>query len=105
MPETYIRFAYKAGLGDAIDAQATGAILTVLEKLEPGVWIRWKDMSSKKNWYRKYGSSVLSRVRDALAKTGVTVEETIEEHDGDGRVTGKKRTGRLRLRCDSDDNA
>jgi hypothetical protein len=99
-----IRFAYKAGLGDAIDAQCTNAILNVLEKLEPGVWIRWKDMSSKKNWYRKYGSSVLSRVRDALAKTGVTVEETIEEHDGDGRVIGKKRTGRLRLRCDNDDN-
>jgi hypothetical protein len=99
-----IRSAYKAGMGDAIDAQATGAILTVLEKLEPGDWIRWKDMASKKNWYRKYGSSVLSRVRDALAKTGVTVEETIEEYDEKGQFTGKKRTGRLRLRCDSDDN-
>ena len=100
-----IRSAYKAGLGDAIDAQCTNAILTVLEKLEPGVWIRWKDMAAKKNWYRKYGSTVLSRVRDALAKTGSTVEETIEEQDGEGRVIGKKRTGRLRLRCESDDNA
>lgn len=100
-----IRSAYKAGLGDAIDAQCTNAILTVLEKLEPGVWIRWKDMASKKNWYRKYGSSVLSRVRDALAKTGFTVEETIEEKDADGRTIGKKRTGRLRLRGDGDDNA
>ena len=31
-----IRSAYKAGLGDAIDAQCTNAILSVLEKLEPG---------------------------------------------------------------------
>jgi hypothetical protein len=99
-----IRSAYKAGLGDAIDAQCTNAILTVLEKLEPGVWIRWKDMAAKKNWYRKYGSTVLSRVRDALAKTGVTVEETVEEQDEKGHATGRKRTGRLRLRCDNDDN-
>ncbi len=97
-----VRSAYKAGLGDAIDAQCTNAILTVLEKLEPGVWIRWKDMAGKKNWYRKYGSTVLSRVRDAMAKTGLTIEETIEEEDEKGRTTGKKRTGRLRLRCDND---
>jgi hypothetical protein len=99
-----VRFAYKAGLGDAIDAQCTNAILNVLEKLPQGVWIKWKEMAGKKNWYRKYGSSVLSRVRDALAKTGLTVEETVEEQDEKGHIIGKKRTGRLRLRSDSDDN-
>ena len=93
-----IRINYKAGLGDGADALCTSAILNVLEKLEPGVWIRWKETASKKNWYRKYGSRTLASCRDALFRSGITVEETVEEDDGK-----PKRTGRLRLRWDGDE--
>lgn len=92
-----IRSQYKAGMGDALEAQATNAILLVLEKLAPGVWIRWGNIALNKNWYKKFGASTLSRVRDSLAKTGITIEETVETENGK-----PKRTGRLRLRVDGD---
>jgi len=95
--QEFIRAGYKAGLGDSVDALCTNAILTVLEKLEPGAWIKWKTIAGAKNWYRKFGSRVLSATRDALSKSGHTIEETIEDEDGH-----PKRTGRLRLRVDSD---
>lgn len=94
--QEWIRTAYKAGLGDTIDAQCTNAILTVLEKLEPGMWIRWKDVAAKKNWYRKFSARTLSSTRDALAKSGMTVEEETGEPT--------KRTGRIRLRVSEDDS-
>ena len=95
--QEFIRAGYKAGMGDSVDALCTNAILTVLEKLEPGVWIKWKTIAGAKNWYRKFGSRVLSATRDALSKSGHTIEETIEDED-----SHLKRTGRLRLRVDSD---
>ena len=88
------------GLGDSEDAKCTAAILGVLEKLEPGVWIRWREMATRKNWYKKFSARTLSGTRDALAKSGATVEETVE--DGTG---APKRTGRLRLRYDGDEEA
>jgi hypothetical protein len=95
-----IRGNYKAGMGDSLDAQCTNAILSVLEKLEPGVWIRWKDVATKKNWYRKFSARTLSATRDALAKSGATVEETIEDEDG-----RPKRTGRIRLHMGTAEDA
>lgn len=94
--QEWIRTSYKAGLGDTIDAQCTNAILTVLEKLEPGMWIRWKEVAAKKNWYRKFSARTLSSTRDALTKSGMTIEEE----------TGNppKRTGRIRLRVSDDDS-
>jgi hypothetical protein len=91
-----IRCTYKAGMGDALDAICTNAILTTLER-NPTKWIKWREVAAKKGWYRKYGASLLGRVRESLAKTGITIEET---EDGDnGRP---KRTGRIRLRRDTD---
>jgi len=86
-----IRSAYKAGLGDTLDAVATSAILNVLEKAG-GKWVVWREVAQRKNWYRRFGAATLSRVRDSLAKSGMTVEET--EEDENGR---QKRTGRFRL--------
>ncbi len=91
-----IRGSYQAGLGDGVDAQCTNAILSVLEKLPPGAWIKWRELAGKKNWYRKYSARTLSATRDALAKSGMTIEETVLEEGEDGRQR-KKKTGRLRL--------
>ena len=93
-----IRLNYKAGLGDGADALCTAAILNVLEKLEPGIWVRWSTLANKKNWYRKYGARTLSSCRDALAKSGITVEETEEVQEG-----RPKRTGRIRLMGNKDE--
>jgi hypothetical protein len=90
--QEFIRTGYKAGLGDSVDAQCTNAILSVLDKLEPGVWVQWRTLASKKNWYRKFSARTLSSTRDAMVKSGLTIEETIEDEDGK-----PKRTGRLRL--------
>ena len=92
-----IRAGYRPGMGDAIDAQATNAILMVLEQLD-GKWVSWRELSTKKNWYRKYGASTLRRVREALQATGVTVEETIDLDNGK-----QQRTGQIRLRRREDD--
>ena len=94
--QEWIRTAYKAGLGDTIDAQCTNAILTVLEKLEPGEWIRWKEVAAKRNWYRKFSARTLSSTRDALTKSGMTIEEE--------KGNPPKRTGRIRLRVSDDDS-
>ncbi len=87
-----IRVGYRAGMGEGTDAQCTNAILSVLEKVE-GKWIKWREVAVKKNWYRKYGSRVLSATRDSLLKSGMTIEETTDDEDGK-----PKRTGRIRLR-------
>ena len=92
-----IRSGYRAGLGEGVDALATNAILNVLEKVE-GKWIVWREVAQKKNWYRKFGAAALSRVRDSLAKSGMTVEEAEEDEKGRPR-----RTGRLRLRKAEDE--
>lgn len=92
-----IRAGYKAGLGDSEDAKCTAAILAVLEKLEPGTWIRWRELATKKNWYRKFSARTLSSTRDALHKSGFTVEEIVDTEGA------PKRTGRLRLRISEDD--
>jgi hypothetical protein len=97
--QEWIRAGYKAGLGDSEDAKCTNAILTILEKLEPGVWIRWRELATKKNWYKKFSARTLSGTREALAKSGQTVEETVEDNEG-----RPKRTGRFRLRYDGDEN-
>jgi hypothetical protein len=93
-----IRSGYKAGLGDTLDAQCTNAVLTALEAVEPGSWVRWSDIAAKKSWYRRFSARTLSATRDALAKTGATVEEMGE--DENGKPT--KRTGRIRLRTEHD---
>lgn len=92
-----VRSGYKAGLGEGYDAQATNAILNVLEKVD-GKWVVWREVAQRKNWYRKFGAAVLSRVRDSLARSGMTVEETQEDEYG-----RQRRTGRLRLRQEGDD--
>ena len=97
--QEWIRTNYKAGLGDSDDAKCTGAILGVLEKLEPGTWIRWRELAAKKNWYKKFSARTLSSTRDALHKSGFTVEETVDDENG-----APKRTGRLRLRVGEDDS-
>ena len=79
-------------MGDSVDALCTNAILTVLEKLEPGVWIKWKTIAGAE-FIHKFGSRVLSATRNTLSKSGHTIEETIEDED-----SHLKRTGRLRLR-------
>lgn len=96
--QEWIRTTYKAGLGDSDDAKCTAAILGVLEKLEPGMWIRWRELAAKKNWYKKFSARTLSATRDALHKSGFTIEEVVEDEDGK-----PKRTGRLRLRVGTDD--
>lgn len=97
--QEWIRSNYKAGLGDSEDAKCTAAILAILEKLEPGTWIRWRELAGKKNWYRKFSARTLSSTRDALAKSGFTIEETVGDDNG-----APKRTGRLRLRVGEDDS-
>ena len=96
--QEWIRSNYKAGMGDSDDAKCTAAILGVLEKLEPGMWVRWRDLAARKNWYKKYTARVLSGTRDALAKSGYTIEETVKDEEG-----RPKRTGRFRLRVSTDD--
>jgi hypothetical protein len=96
--QEWIRTTYKAGLGDSDDAKCTAAILGVLEKLEPGMWIRWRELAAKKNWYKKFSARTLSATRDALHKSGFTIEEVVDDEDGK-----PKRTGRFRLRVGADD--
>jgi hypothetical protein len=93
-----IRSGYRAGVGEGLDALATNAILNVLEKVD-GKWIVWREVAQKKNWYRKFGAAALSRVRESLSKSGMTVEETEEDEKSRPR-----RTGRLRLRKAEDDS-
>ena len=62
------------------------------------MWVRWRDLAAKKNWYKKFTARVLSGTRDALAKSGYTIEETVKDEEG-----RPKRTGRFRLRVSTDD--
>ena len=96
--QEYIRTTYKAGMGDSPDAICTNAILSILEKVKPGEWVSWRELANKKSWYRKYGGRLLSSTRDAMAKSGLTIEEVIEE---DGKP---QRTGRLRLHMGKSEN-
>jgi hypothetical protein len=83
-----IRENYKAGIGDAIDAQCTDAILSILEQIGGDKWVNFRDLARKRNWYRKFGAPVLRRVRESLQATGLTIEETVDA-DSTGR---QKRT-------------
>src|SRR5208282_5219655 len=92
-----IRGRYKPGLGEGDRARATAAILNVLEAVQ-GKWIQWREVATKKNWYRKFGAGVISQARDSLARSGMTVEETEESENG-----RQRRTGRVRLRTAEDE--
>lgn len=92
-----IRGTYKASLGDTQDSQATNAIIDVLEKMHEDKWLRWRDIASKKSWYRKYGAGTLNRVREALVRSGMMMEESVGEGDN------RRKTGLIRLRKDEDD--
>ncbi|MDR3676939.1 MAG: hypothetical protein P4N24_15725 [Acidobacteriota bacterium] len=92
-----IRGRYKPGLGEGDRARATAAILNVLEAVQ-GKWIQWREVATKKNWYRKFGAAVISQARDSLARSGMTVEETEESENGRQRRTGACACARQKMR-------
>ena len=48
----------------------------------PGEWVRFRSLMLEKNWCRKYGSSLVTRVRNSLVDNGYLEEETGEDARG-----------------------
>lgn len=65
-----IRAQYQPGLSQDLDGKCTEAILVTLMTLPKGKSFNWSTLAKRKNWYKKYGVSRLTRVRSGLVKAG-----------------------------------
>jgi hypothetical protein len=93
---------FEAGVAIDTDGAITTDIIEEYRRLHGGVanWIRFRDVMLRRNWAKKYGSSRVTRARDALVAAEILVAET-EGGGGseDGRYIRERPTGRYRL-CD-----
>jgi len=65
-----IRRQYQPGLSQDLDGKCTEAILVTLMNLPKGQSSTWSTLAKKKNWYKKFGVSRLTRVRSGLVQAG-----------------------------------
>jgi hypothetical protein len=96
-----VRKAYSAGVAANPDAVVASAILDAFEEYRDAEgkpqWVKFWDVGRKKNWSKKYGSTV-TRVRKSLAEERSLLEESEDITDKNGDPTGKSRsTGCYRL--------
>jgi hypothetical protein len=91
-----VRESFRPGVAESTDAKCTEAVLNAMQKRKDK-WVKFTRLAQNHDWYKKFGSSVLGRTKDALVKQCVLVEEGTE--DGDGK---KRKTGRVRLADDAD---
>jgi hypothetical protein len=85
-----VKMVYQASEALNLDATITGAILDALDE-EGGELVKFRDLSRKKNWSRKYGATNVTRVKDALTRDGLIYAEQVPDKNGEpihGRYTG-----------------
>ena len=98
-----IRGRYTAGVGVHMDAICTETILQAMAEAHAAglEWVRFTRLCQNRNWYKKFSSTRVSRVRQSLATEGMLIEEQEEvegqtRNDGTGRPVLRK-TGRVQL--------
>ena len=100
-----IRARYCAGMGIDADAQCTETILASLaEQHAVGLeWVPFTKLCQNRNWYKKFSSPRISRVRKSLTEEGALLEEYKESEDkeydeqGHPKEAKPKKTGRVKL--------
>lgn len=93
-----VRTVYSPSEARNDDAIVTDLMLTAFteaDKEHPNKWIKFWDIARTRNWSRKYGSSVVSRVKQALINDGFLVIETEEDENGNSKPI---RNGRMKIR-------
>lgn len=90
-----IRARYSPSSAQNTDAVVSGLVIEALEEIakrNPERWVRLRDIARQKHWYEKFGAPTLLRVRYALLKEQIIVEER-ELVNGDelGKATGRIR--------------
>ena len=73
-----VRAAYCPTEAQSPEAVVTGMIMDAFKVLHdrcPGQWVRFRSLMLEKNWCRKYGSSLVTRVRNSLVDNGYLEEE------------------------------
>ena len=73
-----VRAVYCPTEAQSPEAVVTGMIMDSFKTLHdrfPGQWVRFRSLMLDKNWCRKYGSSLVTRVRNSLVDAGYLEEE------------------------------
>jgi hypothetical protein len=94
-----IRDVYKPGMAENKEAECFEAIVGLLHQHGTGVDIHWAKTINSKGYYRRFGSTLINRVKDSMVKEGIISIEYATEIDDHGRERETKRaTGIVTLR-------
>jgi hypothetical protein len=94
-----IRDIYKPGMAENKEAECFEAIVWLLHQHGTGVDIHWAKTINSKGYYRRFGSTLINRVKDSMVKEGIISVEYATEIDDHGRERQTKRpTGIVTLK-------
>jgi hypothetical protein len=62
----------------------------------PDGWLPWSRICQNRDWYKKFGTNLLSRTKESLIKAGMIGEQVVKD-ENDEKAKPRK-TGNVRLR-------